>query len=412
MAAPKGLQDHLVENLEKLATFNRSPELGGVTREVFTPEYFAAMDLVSGFMEKAGLEVRTDSFGNLFGRWEGESGRTVLTGSHFDTTLNAGKYDGTVGVLGGIEALGLLREEGFTPGSSLEVVAFAGEEPRFGVGCIGSRAAVGDLSREDLDVLRDRDGVSIAEALEEAGLDPDAVDDARLNYSGYRAFVELHVEQGAVLEDEGLPVGVVRKIAAPHDLQIVIRGSAMHSGSTPMYMRRDASVGAAEALVELERLAKESDSGSMVATAGVMKVGPGAINVIPGEVVMEIDVRDSELDVREQVIEDFLGTLGEICGRRNLKYSVEEIVQDVPQECSPEIVRAAEEACEQLEVPYLPMISGAYHDAMVLAQEIPMGMIFVPSAGGISHSPDEFTAPEDITRGVRVLAHTLARLAG
>lgn len=413
MTTPTAEVAHVMDTLETLAGFNADPAAGGVTREVYTPEYMAAMDYVEERMRAAGLETRRDAFGNLWGRWVGgvPGVPAVVTGSHFDTTLNAGKYDGVVGVLGGIEAVRRLRESGVRSRRTIEVVAFAGEEPRFGVGCIGSRAVMGELSRADLDTLRDRDGISIADALRGAGLDPDRLDHARIDAAGVHAFVELHVEQGAVLEAAGLPIGVVTRIAAPHSLRVLIGGRAMHSGATAMDLRRDALVGAAEAVVEVERLARASASGTTVGTVGVLRVAPGAINVIPGTVEMEIDIRDSDLAAREAVVAGLHAALTRICERRGLELEVGTIAAHEPATCSAEVIAAASDACKELGVPYREMMSGAYHDAMVLGAAIPMGMVFVPSVGGVSHSPLEHTEAQDIARGIEVLAGVLERLA-
>jgi hydantoinase/carbamoylase family amidase len=400
----------LHDAIARLAEFNDDPAAGGITREVFTPTYAAALDYVAGLMRDAGLATRVDAFGNLFGRWAGRDpdAPAILTGSHVDTTLNAGRYDGVVGVLGAIAAIRALRDEGVEPQRSLEVVAFAGEEPRFGTGCIGSRAVMGDLDRADLDRLTDRDGTSLAAALTQAGLDPDRIAEARLG--AVHAFVELHIEQGTVLETNGEPIGVVEAIAAPHDFRVTLRGAATHAGATPMHLRRDALTGAAEAMVELERLARESSSGTTVGTVGVIRARPGAINVVPGEVELDVDVRDSDLAAREQTVGAFLAAARRIAARRDLGLEVTPIVEDTPAPCAPLVIDAAVAACEELGLPYRRMTSGAYHDAMVLAAGVPIGMIFVPSARGISHHPDEHTDAADIDRGVDVLAGTLKRL--
>src|SRR5262245_60094886 len=365
-------------------------------------------------MTGAGMETRLDAFGNLWGRWEGEEPELprVLTGSHVDTTLNAGRYDGVVGVLGAIEAVRTLREAGHRPRRSIEVISFAGEEPRFGTGCIGSRALVGQLGGEDLDRMRDRHEISLADALRSAGLDPDRVPDARIDPDGVYAFLELHIEQAAVLEASGEPIGVVTAIAAPHDFRLRLRGAATHAGATPMGLRRDALAGATEVMIELERLARSSPSGTTVGTVGVIRALPGAINVVPGEVELDVDVRDSDLDAREAVVDGLLGAARESAGRRELELEVEPIVRDTPVDCSPTVVDAVAAACEEAGLPFRRMISGAYHDAMIMAAKVPVGMMFVPSAGGISHHPDEYTAPEQIDAGVRVLAGALGRLAG
>jgi hydantoinase/carbamoylase family amidase len=403
----------LEETIAELAGFNDDPAAGGITREVYTPTYRAALDRVVAWMEEAGLETRLDAVGNLFGRWAGSEpdAPAVLTGSHVDTTLNAGRYDGVLGVLGAIEAVRALRARGFAPRRSIEVVAWAGEEPRFGTGCVGSRAAAGRLDRADLDRLRDRDGVSMAEALARAGFDPDRLPDARIDPARVHALVELHIEQGIVLEQHGEAIGVVTAIAAPHDFRIALRGAATHAGATPMALRRDALAGAAEVMGELERITRASPSGTTVGTVGVIRARPGAINVVPGEVELDVDVRDSDRAAREGVVADTLEAARAIAARRNLEVEVTPIVEDTPVACDPRVIAAADAAAGDLGLPYRHMTSGAYHDAMIMGASVPIGMIFVPSAAGISHHPDEYTAPEDLEHGVTVLAGTLERLA-
>jgi hydantoinase/carbamoylase family amidase len=404
----------IVEQLGDLAAINSDPAAGGITREVFTDEYTQANNHVAHLMRVAGLEVRGDPFGNLFGRIPGAdpAAPAVLTGSHIDTTLNAGAYDGVFGVIGAIEALRALLEAGWKPQRSVEVICFAGEEPRFGSGCLGSRALTGDLPRTELDTMRDRDGVSIAEAMRGVGLDPDRVGEARLDPAGVYAFVELHIEQGSVLEAADIPIGVVTHIAAPHDLLVTVHGEASHAGATPMRMRRDAFAGAAEGAVLVEQLARNSSSRSTVATVGVVHVRPGAINVISGETELHVDIRDHDLPARVEVVDGFCAGLQEIAARRGLQVEVETIRDDHPAACDLRVVDAARAACEETGEPYIEVISGAYHDAMILGAHVPIGMIFVPSVGGISHSPLEYTAPKHLDAGVRVLAATLRRLAG
>jgi hydantoinase/carbamoylase family amidase len=399
----------LHDAIAELAGFNDDPAAGGITREVYTPTYAAALERVAEWMREVGLETRLDAVGNLFGRRSGSepAAPAVLTGSHVDTTLNAGRYDGVLGVLGAIEAVRSLP----ATRRSIEVVAWAGEEPRFGTGCVGSRAAAGELERADLDRLRDRAGVSMADALREAGFDPDRLAEARIDPATVHALVELHIEQGVVLESGAESIGVVTAIAAPHDFRLTLRGAATHAGATPMALRRDALAGAAEVMLVLERLAAQSPSGTTVGTVGVLRALPGAINVVPGEVELDVDVRDSDLAAREQVVAAILAAAGEIAERRGLSLDVTPIVEDVPVACDPRVVEAAEAACRELGLAHRMMTSGAYHDAMILGRGVPIGMVFVPSAGGVSHHPDEYTAPEDLERGVQVLAGTLARLA-
>jgi hydantoinase/carbamoylase family amidase len=403
----------LHDRIAELATFNDDPAAGGITREVYTPTYGRALELVASWMREAGLQTRLDAVGNLYGSWAGvdEDAPRVLTGSHVDTTLNAGAYDGVLGVLGAIEAVELLRAEGFAPRRTVEVIAWAGEEPRFGTGCVGSRCAAGDLAREDLDRLVDRDGVSMAVALREAGFDPDAMRDAVVDPATVHALVELHIEQAIVLEQYGEAIGVVEAIAAPHDFRLVFEGAATHAGATPMGLRRDALVGAAEAIVAIERLARASSSGTTVGTVGVVGAAPGAINVVPGRATLDVDVRDSDEDAREATVAAIVEAARAIAAARHLEVSVEEIVTDTPVACSPAVIEATAEAVDALGLSSRRMTSGAYHDAMIMGRRVPVGMIFVPSRGGVSHHPDEHTSPEQLDAGVAVLAGTLQRLA-
>ncbi|MET0600785.1 MAG: Zn-dependent hydrolase [Baekduia sp.] len=408
--APGRLHDRIAE----LATYNDDPAAGGITREVYTRTYAAALDRVMAWMREAGLEPRLDAVGNLFGRWTGSAPDLpcVLTGSHVDTTLNAGAYDGVLGVLGAIEAVESLRASGFSPRRSIDVIAWAGEEPRFGTGCVGSRCAAGELTRADLDRLVDRDGVSMASALRLAGFDPDRLADARIDPGGVHALVELHIEQAIVLETHGEPIGVVEAIAAPHDFRLTFEGAATHAGATPMALRRDALVGAAEAIVAIERIASDSASGTTVGTVGTVRARPGAINVVPGAADVDVDVRDSDIQAREATVDEIVATAQAIATARRLTVTVEEIVTDTPVGCDPTIIDATVAACDALALPYRRMISGAYHDAMIMGRRVPVGMIFVPSRGGVSHHPDEHTSPHELEQGVAVLAGTLERLAG
>ena len=403
----------LHEAIDELAAFNARPDLGGLTREVYTPEYQQALAYVAARAQACGLATRVDEAGNVIATLHGsEPGLArVITGSHFDTTLNAGRYDGVVGVLGGIAAVARIAAGGRRPRRTIEVIGFAGEEPRFGMGCIGSRLMTGRLGRADLDVLRDRDGVTVAQALAQFGLDPDRAPDARVDLSDIHAVLELHVEQGGRLEDEGAVLGVVTRIAAAHDLRVQITGRAVHSGATPMHLRHDALLGAAEVALAVERAAQRSPSGTTVGTVGALTVSPGALNVVPGAVSMLVDIRDSDAGARAGAVAEFRAAIDEVARRRGLTYTVEVIQDNTPSACAPLVVDAVRAACEANGAATIEMQSGAYHDCMSFAPEVPIGMVFVPSAGGISHSPDEYTARADIDRGVDVLAGALRRLA-
>ncbi|HWI74913.1 MAG TPA: hydantoinase/carbamoylase family amidase, partial [Baekduia sp.] len=306
--------------IAELATYNDDPASGGITREIYTPTYGRALERVIAWMREAGLETRLDAVGNLYGSWTGgePDAPRVLTGSHVDTTLNAGAYDGVLGVLGAIEAVEILRAAGATPRRTIEVIAWAGEEPRFGTGCVGSRCAAGDLSRADLDALADRDGVSMAAALRDASFDPDALRDAVIDPATVHALVELHIEQAIVLETHGEPIGIVEAIAAPHDFRLTFTGAATHAGATPMALRRDALTGAAEAIGAVERIARASSSGTTVGTVGVVRALPGAINVVPGTASLDVDVRDSDEPAREAVVAEIVAAAHAIGDERDL----------------------------------------------------------------------------------------------
>lgn len=407
----------LKDQIERLASINSAPGGDGITREVFTDEYMAAHEYVAGLMRGVGMSVRTDAFGNLHGSVAGsERAPAVLTGSHIDTTLNAGRYDGVFGVLGAIEAIRRLLESGYRPRAPIQVICFAGEEPRFGSGCLGSRALVGSLGRADLDVMRDREGISIARAMRGVGLDPDRIQEAQVNPAHVRAFVELHIEQGNVLESRTLPIGVVTHIAAPHELLVNLRTATVragdHAGDVSLRARPDAVAAAAEMVLDLERLASSSSSGTTVGTIGSLHALPGAPGVVSTQVALQVDVRDHDLSARTAVVNGFRDAVSETSSRRGLAHQITTIVEDTPVACSEFVVDAARTACRRLEIGFLEMASGAYHDAMVLGMRMPIGMIFVPSDRGISHSPLEYTSPEQLELGVRVLAETLRNLAG
>jgi hydantoinase/carbamoylase family amidase len=399
----------LTERIARLARISATPPSEGITRESYTELYEEGARLVEGWMQEAGLATRRDAAGNLFGRLDGDDGDRpcVLVGSHIDTTLNAGPLDGVYGVLGAIEAVERLRE----PAKPVEVLALTAEEPRFSTGCLGSRALIGDLTPELAGRLSDRDGVTLAEAMRALAMDPDRLGEARLAPDHAEVFVELHIEQGAVLEQEGKRLGIVNAIAAPHDLRLDLTGTAAHAGTTPMALRHDAFLGAAEIALAVEARAVASPTGRTVGTVGAVSVHPGANNIVPGRVELEVDVRDTDLDVREATVAAVRSAAEEVCARRGLELDVVTIARDTPVACSEDVQRALSEACAECGVAGHVMASGAYHDAMVLARVMPVGMLFVPSVGGVSHHPDEHTDPADLDLGVDVLTGTLRRLA-
>jgi hydantoinase/carbamoylase family amidase len=403
----------LQERIARLARISATPPDQGVTRESYTELYEEGLRLVEGWMAEAGLTTRRDAAGNAFGRLEGSdsAGPCVLVGSHLDTTLNAGRLDGVYGVLGAIEALDRLRGSGGAPRRPVEVVAITAEEPRFATGCLGSRALAGDLGADLARRLTDREGITLAEAMQALSMDPERIHEARLPDGYADLFVELHIEQGAVLEQRGSRLGIVDAIAAPHDLRLAVTGTAAHAGTTPMGLRRDAFLGAAEIALAVEAEALASATARTVGTVGAVSVRPGANNIVPGHVEMDVDIRDTDLDPREAVVAEVLSTAEAVCARRGLELDVETIAHDAPVACSETVQKAVADACVECGIEGHVMASGAYHDAMVLARRMPVGMLFVPSVGGVSHHPDEHTDPADLDLGVEVLTRTLRRLA-
>ena len=398
--------------LETLAGFSDAPP-PAVTRVLFTEKDLAAREYLKALFVEAGLAVRRDAVGNLFARWEGATvdAGAVGTGSHCDAIPFSGRFDGTVGVLGGLEAVRALKRAGFVPARPVEVVMFTSEEPtRFGLGCLGSRLLSGSLGPRNAGELTDGEGQTLEQVRADVGLDG-PLESTRLAAGYYRAFVELHIEQGPILEREGLDIGVVTAIAAPATLRITLTGAGGHAGATLMPGRRDALVAGAEIALAVERAALESGSADAVATTGILRVYPGAVNSIPSKTVLEIDVRDTKLGVRDGMVDQIRRAAQEVCGRRGVGLGMEVLNADPPAACDEAIVEAVEAACRERGRSYRRMISRAYHDSLFMARIAPTGMIFIPCRDGVSHRPDEYASPEAIAAGVSALAGTIARLA-
>lgn len=398
--------------LDQLATFSEA-EPPVVTRVVFTEADLRARRYVKALALAANLTIREDAVGNTFFRWTGEdpSLPAVATGSHIDAIPNAGRFDGTVGVLGGLEAIRKLQASGFKPRRSIELVMFTAEEPtRFGVGCLGSRLLAGVLDASAGERLRDKQGRTLNEVRAAAGF-TGSLDSVRLAKGHYSAFVELHIEQGPLLEREGIPIGVVTGIAAPASLRITIEGDGGHAGAVLMPDRHDAFLAAAEIALAAEAGAKNTGSIDTVATAGVCDVFPGAINSVPSRATLMLDIRDIDGLRRDSVIQAIDTAQREIAARRGVTIEVETINADDPASCDPRIVAALVEAAERQKLPWRKMVSRAYHDSLFMSRLAPTAMLFIPCRNGYSHRPDEFASPEHIAQGAAVLAETLRSLA-
>ncbi|WP_156787868.1 Zn-dependent hydrolase [Rubrobacter xylanophilus] len=403
--------ERLWSRLAELSTIGML-EGGGVTRLSFTKEERAAKNLVTSYMEEAGLHVYEDAIGNLFGRLEGSDPEApaVLVGSHLDSVINGGNFDGPLGVLAGIEVLQAMKEQKCVVHHPVEVVAFTDEEgARFGFGMIGSRALAGTLTTEDLQ-RTDENGVSIAEAMRACGLDPARIHEAIRPSGSVKAYVEVHIEQGSVLENKGLPVGIASGLTGSVRLQFTLKGEARHAGTTPMNLRRDALAAAAEAISLIESSA--AATGTTVGTVGHLKLKPGSINVIPGWVTFTLDLRDIDERRRDIVEKRIVRGVEKICEKRKIELKIMTLQRNNPVRCSKLVRDAATLACKRLGIAPFELPSGAGHDGMQLTGLCPMGMILVRSKDGISHSPNEYSSKEDCSVAAEVLYHAVLSLAG
>jgi ureidoglycolate amidohydrolase len=402
----------LFDELDQLAAFSDAPA-PAVTRIVFSETDLRARAYVKSLCAAAHLEVREDAVGNTFARWPGSdpSAPAIGTGSHMDALPHAGRYDGTVGVLGGLEAIRTLQRSGFRPKRSLELLLLTAEEPtRFGVGCLGSRLLAGALDASADEHLKDKTGLTLRELRTQAGFSGDLASIAlpRNHYSG---FLELHIEQGPLLERDGIPLGVVTAIAAPAALRLTIEGQGGHAGAVLMPDRHDAFLAACEIALAAEAAAKSSGAIDTVATAGICDIFPGAINSIPSQVRLELDIRDIDEARRDRVLSQVDQACQRASDHRGVSIAKEILNADGPATCDPTLVETLARACETHALPYRRMVSRAYHDSLFLSRIAPTAMLFIPCRAGVSHRPDEYASPEDIARGVLVLAEAMAELS-
>jgi N-carbamoyl-L-amino-acid hydrolase len=358
----------------------------------------------------AKMKVRLDNAGNLIARRDGRNNDLppVVMGSHIDSVYQGGKYDGVVGVTAALEIINRLNEKRIETEHPIEIISFACEESsRFGVSTIGSKAMAGRINKEKYRHLNDRDGISMEKAFSLCALDFNSIDEASRDGEVFKAFFELHIEQGPVLEKEQKKIGIVTGIAAPARYIVKIIGKASHSGTTPMSMRNDAFLGAAEIALELEKAANLEQNYGTVATVGVLDVMPGAMNVVPGEVEMKIDIRSSSTQSRQRVLEHLQKSISAVKQRRELEIESIEISMENPVLLSPEIIDSLKNLCADKNLPYKIMQSGAGHDAMNMTGFGPVGLIFIPSEDGISHHPNEHTEIADILAGIELLEATV-----
>jgi len=405
-------RERLENDFSELAKFGPL-ESGGFTRVAFSPEDMAARRWLQTAMEAAGLKVTVDAVGNIRGRRAGLADLPpVMLGSHLDTVPQGGNYDGSVGVLAALEVVRVLNDSQLETKRPIEIINFSAEESsRFGVATIGSKALTGKLTLEALHQLVDRDGYSLYETLKDAGYRPDDIDRSVLENGQVYAFLELHIEQGPVLEERQCSIGIVTSIAAPSRFKVVIEGRADHSGNTPMAMRRDALAGASELVLGVEQIATNFSGKDTVGTVGYLDVMPGAMNVIPGRVELGIDIRDVCKTDKDSAVEQVVSLLKQIEKKRELTVSYDLLCDDWPVALADRVTRLLENCAVETKLAYLNMPSGAGHDAMNMAQIADAGMIFIPSVGGISHNIEEFSQMEDICAGTELLLAATLQLA-
>jgi allantoate deiminase len=394
--------------VETLGAIGEQPG-GGIIRHVYDQAWVAARRQVADWMRDAGLAVREDAVGNLFGRLEGESPRTILTGSHIDTVRLGGRYDGALGVLSALAAVRLLKDRRGKPGRSLEVVALCEEEDsRFHCNFWGTRGILGLIEPGELESLRDERGATIGQAMREVGLQPERFREAIRD--DLDAFVELHIEQGRILFDEGLPLGVVDTITGLYRFRVTVQGRTDHAGTTPMDLRRDALQAAARMAREMTRIVEQAGRPAVI-TNGWWDVQPGAWNIVPGLVHFSVDLRHPDEASKQRLAAEVRARGEAIATERGVSVAYEVVGDVPPKEMHPNIKAELQAAADACGVRWRPMVSGAGHDSQVMATGVPTGMLFVPSVEGRSHSSAEYTSPEDAARGATVLVAALQRLA-
>ena len=385
----------------------------GINRLAFTDADWEGRQYIIDRMTDAGLDVELDGFGNVIGYKVGTNPDlpVVMVGSHTDSVPNGGDYDGVAGVLSAIEVVRSIIDDGFEHDHTIAVVDFMCEESsRFGAATLGSKAMRGKLTLNDLHRLVDKQGISLYDALKERKLHPDAIESMAYNRP-VKAFIEMHIEQGKVLEHEQKQIGIVSGIAAPERFYVTIRGNADHSGATPMNLRHDALCGASKIILGIEEVTSMQEEPPVVGTVGIAEVVPGAMNVIPGSVKLGVDIRSISKVARDSVVFLIKELIDVIAEKRGLSYTIEPIAQDHPVAMHPAMIREIEEAVKSVGVDYMTMSSGAGHDAMHWTEVAPTGLIFIPCRDGISHNPAEFAAMDDIVVGAEVLENVIKNIS-
>ncbi|MBS8263948.1 Zn-dependent hydrolase [Mesobacillus boroniphilus] len=405
-------KQRLEQRINQLAEIGKIGETG-VCRLTLSKEDRQGVEKVKGWMEEAGLTARIDHFGNLIGRLEGENPEAsiLMLGSHIDSQPYGGRFDGVIGVLGALEAVQTMKENDIAPKMPIEVVAFSDEEGcRFNKGLFGVRGILGKLEEGELE-RTDKDGITRRQALIEFGCDPDKLKESEYPEGSIASFLEMHIEQGPVLEKNNLPVGIVTGISGPLWLTVELEGFAGHAGSVPMPMRQDALVGAAKVIIALNELASEDLDAPTVGTVGSLKIFPDSRNIIPEKVTFTVDLRDIDIDRRHRIEERLRTRISEITEQHDLTYKISEDTNSEPRYCSEDIMNVMREESRKIGLETIELMSGPFHDSLAMSYVCDYGMIFVRCQDGISHNPKEYSTFEDISLGAELLYRTAVRMA-
>lgn len=399
--------DRVIKDIETLATFTAT-EGNGVTRLTLTEEDRKARAYIKNQMEEIGMKVWEDGYSTLFGRMEGENpdAPVIMIGSHYDSVINGGPFDGVVGIVVALEVLRVMKENNIKSYYPIEIAAMNDEEGvRFGRGVSNSRAMAGLIDEEELDSFKDRDGISLREAIEQFGIAPD-LKGARRPDNSIKAYIEVHVEQGPILEDNKMDIGLVEGIIGMDRYDVTIKGKSGHAGTTPMNNRKDALVAASEFVLDVNRIAKEVGGGT-VGTVGELDVLPNASNVIPGCVKLSVDIRSIEEDNINKVVEGLKETIVRLNTENNVEVKMERKLYAPPVKMSKGMMDIIEDKAKKIGYKYMKMNSGAGHDAMIMANLAPSSLIFVPSKDGLSHHPDEWTDYEYLEKSINLVLETI-----
>lgn len=402
------LPEEAASRLDWLAGFGEDPK-GGVSRLLYSKAWVEGQNALKEWMEEIGLEAKFDEIGNLFGTLKGKSvNETVLTGSHVDTVKNGGKYDGAYGIIAGIIALKYLKEAYGEPLRNIEVVSMAEEEgSRFPYAFWGSKNIVGIAKREEVENIKDFEGIPFVEAMKNAGFG--FRDESKGMREDLKAFVEVHVEQGSVLETEKIPVGVVNNIVGQRRYTVEVTGEANHAGTTPMGYRKDAMYAASQMVYEIISMARvEGDP--LVTTVGKIEAQPSIVNVVPGKAIFTIDVRHTDKEAIVSFTEKMTDRMKAISKEHGVEINIDLWMDADPVPMDQKVVELIEKQCKENGLTFKLMHSGAGHDSQIFAPAVPTAMLFVPSLKGISHNPAEFTEPADLAEGIKALIGALYEL--